>query len=450
MKAVARRLLPGAVLPLVDRIESSPIASRLVRGTFWSLVGTVFARGLSVLSSIVAARQLGKVGFGEFGIIQSTMLSLSVVISYGLGTTATKYIAEFRFSNPARAGRIMALSGIVACAAGASLSAGLAIIAPWLATRILAAPQLVKLLRVGALFLFLSTLNGAQIGALSGFEAFRTVARVNLITGIATFASMVGGVFLAGLTGMVWGLVISAGFGWLMGHLAVREEASKCGVTLTFRGIFGEIAILRNFSLPAILASALYGPVGWVCSAMLVNEPDGYAQMGIFNATIQWFALVMFIPGLLGQVVLPMLSESVGAGDDARSRRILHLTMMVNALVVAPLVLLASLASPWLMSLYGDGYAHAWPVLVISLVTAGLLAIQSPVGQSLNAEGRLWTVYFMNLGWAVLFIGTNALLVKQGAAGLASARMAAYLFQTVVTALLVFRPYRRRLNAAGI
>jgi O-antigen/teichoic acid export membrane protein len=123
-----------------------------------------------------------------------------------------------------------------------------------------------------------------------------------------------------------------------------------------------------------------------------------------------------------------MLSESVGAGDEARSRRILRLTILINSVVVTPLVMAIALMSPWLMSLYGESFSQAWPVLVISLATAGVLAVQSPVGQSLNAEGRLWTVFFLNLGWSLTFIAMTVLLRDRGAHGLVIARMVAYLF----------------------
>jgi hypothetical protein len=58
---------------LWDRLEASPLGYRLARGAFWSLAGTFISRGLSLIASIIVARMLGKVGFGELGIIQSTM-----------------------------------------------------------------------------------------------------------------------------------------------------------------------------------------------------------------------------------------------------------------------------------------------------------------------------------------------------------------------------------------
>ncbi|WP_052263353.1 oligosaccharide flippase family protein [Geobacter pickeringii] len=439
MKTMILRYLPPPFLPLVQRIEASSIASRLAHGTFWSLVGTVFARGLSVLASIVVARQLGREEFGALGIIQSTVLNISIFVSYALGMTATKHIAEFRSGDPEKAGRILSLSGFTAAFAGAVLAGSLAVGAPILAERTLAAPQLTGLLRVGSLYLFLTALNGAQTGALAGFEAFRSIARMNLIVGIVTFVCMVGGVVASGLAGAVWGLVASTAVGWLVGHRAVRREAVRFGVPLSWHGICREMPILKSFSLPAILASALYGPVGWVCSAMLVNEHNGYAQMGVFNATNQWFAMVMFLPGLLGQVILPMLAESSGAGNGRRSLRIIQLTFLANAIVVVPLVLLASLVSPWLMSLYGADFGSEWPVLVLSLVTAGILAVQTPLSQAFNAEGRVWTAFFLNLGWAAAFIVLNVLMIKWGARGLVSARLLAYLLQMLFMVLLFIR-----------
>ena len=99
--------------------------------------------------------------------------------------TATKYIAEFRHSDALRAGRIMALSGVVAVVTGTVGALTLVLLAPWLAENMLAAPHLVGELRIAALLLFLTALNEAQTGALSGLEAFRAIARFNILSGIA-------------------------------------------------------------------------------------------------------------------------------------------------------------------------------------------------------------------------------------------------------------------------
>jgi hypothetical protein len=53
----------------------------------------------------------------------------------------------------------------------------------------LAAPQLLIPLRISALALFFTCVDGAQTGALAGFEAFNHLARLQLIKGFSTSPS---------------------------------------------------------------------------------------------------------------------------------------------------------------------------------------------------------------------------------------------------------------------
>src|SRR4029453_12131551 len=107
------------------------------RGAFWSLSGTLISRGLALLASILVARVLGKVGFGELGIIQSSVGMFGTFAGFGLGLTATKHVAEFRTKDPARAGRIISLSSLVSWMTGGVMAGLLFVLAPWLAARTL-------------------------------------------------------------------------------------------------------------------------------------------------------------------------------------------------------------------------------------------------------------------------------------------------------------------------
>ena len=144
---------------------------------FWSLAGAAIARGSALLASIMVARVLGKTGFGELGIIQSTIGMFGTFAGFGLGMTAAKFIAEFRTTDPLKAGRIRGLSSGFAWITSCSTAVVLFFMAPWLAAHTLAKPSLTGLLQIGSLFLLLTEVNGAQTGALSGFEAFKRVAK---------------------------------------------------------------------------------------------------------------------------------------------------------------------------------------------------------------------------------------------------------------------------------
>lgn len=415
---------------LTGRIAASTTARRLAVGTWWNMVGTVAARCLSLVASIVAARVLGTTAFGEFGIIQSTVGMAGIFAGLGLGVTATKYLAEFRLKDRERAGRLLALSLCSAVVSGGLMSLLFAAAAPLLAESMLAAQHLTGLLQVGSLLLFVNAVNGAQLGALAGFEAFRAVARVNLFSALATILFQTCGILAAGVKGGVFGLLAAGAVSWSIAHFELRKSAGDSGIQWTFSGWNREIATLWNFSLPSLLASALYGPVSWFCNTLLVRQPDGYAQMGIFNATNQWFAMIMFIPGLVSQVLLPIMSEAAGEENRERSRRILSVSVRCNALVVVPMIVVTCLASPWIMAAYGSQFSDSWPTLTVVIATAGILAVQSPVGQAIIAEGKVWSVFALNLAWAAVLIAAALLLVGRGAFGLAMARMIAYAVQT--------------------
>ncbi len=431
VKSIVSICCPLFLRPVLSRIENSPMGYRLARGVFWSMAGAVISRGLMLAAWILVARILGKIGYGELGIIQSTVGMFGVFAGFGLGLTATKHVAEFRRNDPERAGRIIALSGLVAMATGGLMALGLFIFAPWLAKHTLNAPHLSGVLRIGAPILFISALNGAQTGAMSGFEAFKTIARVNIFIGLVSFPILVLGTYFGGLTGAVWALMINLCFNWFLNHLALRKEAKLYKVPFTFKNCSREMSVLWRFSLPAVLAGSVTGPANWACNSLLVNQPNGYGEMGIFSAANQWYAMLWFIPGLLGQVMLPVLSERLGQKETNQSIKTLVFAIKANIALVLPLVLLASIASPYIMGLYGEGFRGGWPTLVVVLLTTGLVAAQAPVGQIITASGKMWIAFAMNIGWALIFILGTLLLVDKGALGLATARAVGYIFHTV-------------------
>lgn len=433
IKRAIHACCPSVLKPTLARIEASEIGYRLAKGTFWSMCGAAISRSLMLAASVLVARMLGKTGYGELGMIQSTVGMFGVFAGFGLGLTATKYVAEFRGSDPERAGRIIGLSGLVSMVTGGLMAVCLFLFAPWLAQHTINAPHLTVVLRIGALILFISALNGAQTGALSGFEAFKTIAYVNLFVGLISFPILVAGAYFGGLTGAVWALTINLGFNWLLNHLALRKEARRYRIPFAFKACGRELSVLWRFSLPAVFSGAMVGPVTWVCNALLVNQANGYDEMGVFNAANQWYIVLLFLPGLLGSVVLPVLSERLGQKDAKQSSKAMVLAIKVNALIVLPLILLASIASPYIMSLYGESFRSSWPTLVVVLLTAGLFAIQTPVGQVIAASGKMWIGFAMNMGWAITFVICTLLLISFGSLGLATARMFSYIFHATWT-----------------
>jgi O-antigen/teichoic acid export membrane protein len=417
-------LLPERIASHLDR---RPIAQRLARGAFWTLAGSLAVRALSIPVSVMLARYMGPSHYGELGIIYSSIDLFTIFAGFGLGLTAIKHTAEYRQKDPDRAGRILALSTATAVLTGGLFAVLLYVLAPWLARHTLAAPHLTSSLRVASLLLFFTAINGAQSGALYGFEAFKVSARIQAITGLANIPLMVGGYFAGGVNGVLWGVVGTRFLDYMLRAGALRAEACRNQIRISYSHCSQELGVLWSFSLPAVLAGAMVGPVTWLCNTMLVRQPNGYREMGIYNIASTWYGALLFLPVALGSALLPLLSERLGQNDRRSSAKVLSMMLCLNGAIAVPAAVAITLASPYIMRWYGPAYNHAAPVLAVVSFTAAFCAIHTPAGSVLDASGRMWILLAMNAGWAIVVLTTTSLLVHLGAMGLATARLIAYI-----------------------
>lgn len=431
------RFTPRFLKPLWARLESSPLGYRLARGAFWSLSGVVIARGLALVSSIIFARILGRQDFGKFGMIQSTAGMFGNFSGLGLGLTGTKFVAELRQTDPLRAGRIISLAAAVAAITGLLSGVVLFVLAPWMAAKTLASPDLAGYLRIASLLLLYGALTGAQSGALSGFEAFKTIARVNLIAGVAAFPIMVLAVWRWGLAGAVWGLVISQVINWGLNAWALRSESARWKVPIVFKGCFQEIHILGTFSLPAYLSGLLLGPASWICATILVQQPNGYDEMGTFNAANQWRQIILFIPNTILGSALPVMTNLFGQNQFQSLKRVLKTNLLLNTSITAVLAALVALLSPWIMAVYGSRFVEGSFLLIIIAMVCVLDSGTTVLSYLLISSNRIFTHLGLFAFWALSLVSCSWLLVPRMAGkGLALSYLAAQIVYGF--ALLVF------------
>ncbi len=412
--------------PIRERLKTGSLGHRLANSSFWNLAGSVAGRLVSLPAGVLLARLLGRHDYGELGMIYSSIELFGIFGGFGLGLTATKYIGEFKRKDPKRAGRILAMSNLTAYVTGGIFSIILFLFSAQLAAGPLAAPHLATPLRISALVLFLTCVDGAQTGALAGFEAFDHLARLSLLKGFLNLPCLVGGFYLGRLPGILWGLALSRFIGLVLNRIYLNREARQAAVPLMASGFGSELPILWKFSVPAFFAGLMVAPVNWFCSTLLVHQPNGYREMGAYNAANQWFSMLLFIPTALATGIVPILSDTLGEKDLKRSRKVLNFMVKINAAIIIPCVLVLSLLAPYVMRIYGRDYKDAWPTLIVLLITSGIYALLTPVGEIIAAAGRMWLGFATNLAWAAVLIVATVFLVRWGSVGFASARMIAY------------------------
>jgi O-antigen/teichoic acid export membrane protein len=418
-----------------ELLPQGSLRARFTLGIAWSLAGAVASRGFLLAASVVCARYLGKEGFGALGMIQSTAGMLGIFAGLGLGITATKYVAEFHRQDPEKAGRILALSASAAFVFGSTITALLILLAPFLSKTVLMTPRLATPLAIGSGLVFFGAMNGAQTGALAGFEAFKTIARVNILSGVASFPLIVLGVWHGGLNGAVWGSVAALAINWALNNRALRQECSNAGISYEFASCHRELDVLHRFSLPAFLASIMVGPAVWACNALLVHRPQGYAELGIYTAADKWRLLILFVPTSAFAMVLPLLSNLYGEGDSAGFRRVFRVNLQLNAsLALVSSLLIAAFAAP-IMAIYGNSFRGGRLVLIVLAVSALPEALNSILGQPLIAAHLMWCRLAFDVLLVTALLGLAWVLIpKWGALGLAVSYGSAY----AVTSISLF------------
>ncbi len=430
-QTVERTLLMRlADLPLFAAISSFLTGNRLIKGAMWSLAGAAIARGFQLLSTVLVARLLGRVGYGKLGFIQNTVTMFGILAGFGIGLTATKYVAEYRRSQPVRAGRILAISSLIAVLAGGIGSALLYLFSDWIAKRTVGDISLGPLLRSSAWLILLSALNGAQIGALSGFEAFKAIARVNTVAGILSCPIVVLFTLRGGLPGAVYGLVAGLVLNCGLTQVEVLGECRRWGVRLWEKDWLLESHVLLKFSVPAVVGGLLTAPVIWLGSTLVAQRPNGYAEMGAFNAANTFRLAVMFIPLIVVQASFPALSAAYGeiSGNRQEFRRLLALTHNTVSVVAAFCGVAGMFLAPYLVMLFGADYRNTAVVLLGLMISVTIQSLGCAVGAAIQAKGDMWFGTSLNLVWGIAFLGFVGLTAARlGAGSLAFGNAFAYL-----------------------
>lgn len=420
------------ITQLVNRTKSSDIGRRMASGAFWSFTGNAIAKVIVLVAGIICAHILSQDEYGEFGMVRSTINMFVIFGTAGLGITATKYIAEFKNTQKDRVGSIYSLTNGFAAITGLITTFLILALSSYLSSVTLKAPHLVNSVRVGALLLFVTVMNGAQNGVLLGFENFKARAINTLLGSIAEAGFMLLGAYLYG----VFGAVLGYGLGYIVLYIcnliAIRKDFSQYGITKEFLRIQKtDLPLLYKFSIPAALSSVLVGPVYWVSRTLLVRF-NGFSELAIYEAANYWNTIILFMPAAVSQIILPILS-SIPKDDKSRFWKVLNLNLYLNTGIAFLLVLGVTILSPFLMASYGEGYRDSYLVLIVLVCSTIFSVASNVVGNAIVSKGKMWMGLLFNTIWAFLFLFFSWFFIKKGmgSIGISCALLLSYFIHTI-------------------
>lgn len=425
---------------------SRSLRQQLLSSAAWSLTGAVISRSLNFAAWVVCARLLGKTAFGALSMIQSTVGMFGVLAGMGLGLTATKYVAELHHRDKERTGRVLGLCFISTLLCGGAVSLGVFLWAGTLARHILADFSLGTPLAIGAGLVCLNAMNGYQTGALAGLEAFRTIARVAFWTGMLSFPIIFTCVWVGGLNGAVVGLVISLVSSYFINRGALAVECAKAGIKPRVWGSSSELAILWQFSLPALLTSVLVSPAMWLCNTWLIHRTGGFAELGVYGAADRFRMAMLFIPASVFSTIVPMLCRLHGENDRKGLRTVLRTNLLLNVTIISLPAMGVALGARPLMRMFGAEYVEGSAILAVLALSAVPEALNTILGQPLIASAMWVRFCFDVLLVSTLLLVAKMLIPPYGGLGLAVAYATAFALTSGALGIFV----RSQMNAGRI
>lgn len=414
-------------------VRHSPLFQRWIGATFWLLLGTSLARAIGIISTLVVARMMGRVAYGEVGIVLATITMFQISASLSLGGTASRYIAWYRTSTPDR------VPGIVFIALSSTLIAafitvtGLYMGSNWLAENSLSAPNLAFALRIASVSLFCLALRSCFIGILAGFEEFSWISKLTVATNLLNAPLIILGAWKWGVQGYFIGLAV----GYVLGIFAHAYVTLR---TIVRQGFSisqcvkapKEWSILIHYTLPTVLSGAIITPALWYCKTVLVRQPGGYGAMGSFSAGSQVMAIVTLLTMNISQSSSPIMCNLLGSQQYRRYMKVFWTGLISSIGIAVILGGTIALGAPMIMSAFGRDFQADHHILYILAPLVILQTIDQMLKRVIASRGRQWGALFLSFLWAfILLLACWLWIPEHLAQGLAGGMLVAYFIRII-------------------
>jgi O-antigen/teichoic acid export membrane protein len=392
------------------------------------------------IAMVLVARILGKEAFGEFGLVRSTATTFVAFSSFGMGITATKYIAELLHTDKARAGRIIGLTYVFTFFTSLVVAVAFYLISPWLCETQLCKPELTNVMRLGAILLFLTTFMGTQIAVMSGFQDFRGLAFATLIGGITMLPVYVTGTYYWGICGAVIGSIFAVGLNIFINSGFIYRNVKKFHIRYKILDTYKERSILWNFNLPIVLSNSIYGFTILASQLLLTYCPNGLSELGTYYVAMNLYTVICFLPQQLLPVIFPIFSELNGEGNIKRFWRIVGkswlLIFSISLFAIIPFLIFPKI----FMGLFGNEFIGDWKVLfavcMYVLTTSGTVI----VNQIFICRGRNWFQLIWGIIWTIIYLCFVVLMLREnlGSTGLFWSAVIANITYSVSVAIYIY------------
>lgn len=391
-----------------DKIKNNS----LYKDSFWAVFGNGIGNFLMLLSGIIIARLLGKDLFGEYGMVKTTMFTMATFSTLAFANTTTKFIADYIQKDLSSVKSIIRSSILIVLLFSLSMCLLLFLLSDVIA-RFVNEPQLSASFKFLGILIVFRALNTLGAGLLGGFKDFRQVGIDNIIAGVTMFILCIPLTKLFNLSGAYISLLLSQACLCVLNIYFVYYHQKNI-VSYSPQN-YGKVLLV--FSFPFAITEFIYTITAWGYSLALTKF-SSLGELGMYTACLQWNAIIMFMPGLLGNVILSYLSTSA-SGSSFAHHQLIKRMLIVNLLSILFPLIIVGFSANYISQYYGKTFIGMDSIMRVAIWSTIFTCMSRVFDSNLMSKGRRWTAsiicsffYIMGLVAATLILyytdGINA------------------------------------------
>lgn len=359
----------------------------LLKDSMWAVIGNGIGNFLLLVAGVIIARMLGKDLYGEYGMVKTTMFNIAAFSTFGLGYTSTKFVSEFMQKDRRYIKDIVKKSLHITIVSSSILCVLLFVFAKPLSVFV-NAPELATPFRFLGIILICRAMATTSGAICSGFKDFKLVGINNIVSGLAL---------------LIFGFVLTY-FGSVTGSLIALFVSQLTICTLNLYVVNKHVRALTKeteksdinlftYSLPVALQELSY-MIATCGSTLLITKYASLGEVGIWTVAQQWCSIVLFIPGLLVNVILSYLSGSI---DVKQHEKLLKKMLLINFVCAIIPLIIVMLLSNYIELMYGITFVGLSLVLNTLLICTVFSCLSSVLQSDFISLGKTWELFWARL-----------------------------------------------------
>ena len=386
------------------------LVSSIISGLRWKLFSKFVTAITGGILTIVLARVLEPDGYGLLFFAFSIISILSFVSNLGFGRSASRYVSEFKVSDPGQVWHVIRFATLFI-----SISTGTSVILLGVfhveIAELVNNPDVAPLLLLGTIFLAFSTLYSYVDHLLQGFEEMKLISIANIVNSVGTLLAagalvIFGFGAFGGMLGYAIGYALSFFTAFILLYVFVypnydHEEEPTPGLP---RRIF-------EYNIP-IIATKSGSLLSKTVDTLLVGFFLGPAAVGFYTLGEKIVKMVETPVSALGYTLAPAFGSAKADENIEGISRVFEQSVLYTLALYLPAASgIALLAEPMVEYIFGSDYLGA--VLVIQLFTVYLImnSLMKYTSAGLDFLGRARERAIIKTVTSVANVGLNLLLI---------------------------------------